>query len=108
MVVSACNVACGVIRVIVPLLPIRVEVYFWLIFVSQMIGAVPSSLAAALPSEVSSIFFGEKERSVATSIGAAAQLVGLAGGLAFSGFYIGENSNPTNCVRASAHLFFSN
>lgn len=86
---ALCQLLCGGIRIVVPRMPVGLAVYFWAIFVSQTLGAIPNALLAALPAEISSHWFGENERSIATSLGALAQLIGIGGGQAFSGYYIG-------------------
>lgn len=83
---ALCQLVCGVIRIVVPPLPVPFRsdaLYFWTIFVSQCVGAIPNGILAALPAEISSHWFGENERSIATALGALAQLIGIGGGQAF-------------------------
>ncbi len=79
LVTALCQSVCGAIRILFSLVPVSRGVYFWAIFVSQFFGALPNALLAALPAEISSHWFGEHERSVATAIGTLAQLVGIGG-----------------------------
>jgi MFS family permease len=88
-ILAAFQIVCGVIRIATPLFvpTVHTTVYFWLIFVSQMFVSLPLAFVTSLPPQISANWFGAKERSIATSIGALAQLVGLAGGQT-SGFAV--------------------
>ena len=74
---------CGILRIVTALAVSRelnVRLYFWLIFTSQLCVALPVAFLTSLPVQISTNYFGVKERSLATSIGALAQMFGLAAG----------------------------
>jgi hypothetical protein len=69
MVAAAlCNIGAGVVRIVAPFLPISREFYFWLIFVSQIIGMVANPIVTSVAPEVSSVWFAESERAIATAV----------------------------------------
>lgn len=69
MVISAlCNIGAGAVRIVAPFLPITREAYFWLIFLSQCIGMVANPIVTCVAPEVSSSWFKESERAIATSV----------------------------------------
>ena len=73
---------------------------------SEVFGAIPNAVLLAVPVEISARWFGESERSLATAAGALSQLVGIAGGLAFSGFYVAsQDLTFPKCVASFNVLF---
>jgi hypothetical protein len=62
MVASAiCNLVCGAIRIVSPLLPIDRVVYFWFIFASQTAGMFANPPLTAVVPELSSNWFPASE-----------------------------------------------
>ena len=87
---AAVNILGGIVRIVVPFLPVSVETYFWLQFVGQAVCMLANPALTTIPTELSSHWFPTSERSVATSIGSLATLIGLATGFSMSGFIVGN------------------
>lgn len=77
--------------------PVSRDAYFWIIFLSQTLAMFANPIVTSVVPEVSSAWFAESERAIASSVGSLATLVGLAAGYSMSGFIIGSyDVTPAN------------
>lgn len=70
---------------------------FWWVLVGQFIAALGQPLLSCSAAKLAAVWFGENERVIATTIGMAAQPIGVAIGYVFPSFFVTIDDNlPEN------------
>ena len=72
------------------------KAFYW-VLIGQFIAALGQPLISCAPAKLAALWFGENERVIATTIGTAAQPIGVAIGYVFPSFFVTvADSDPAN------------